>query len=182
MKIILAVVLLTVVYLFGMSKLDNIRRRDLSNLTSASVVSSITSKSTDASSSSTIDMVTVNISGAVLKPGTYKLEFYHSLAQLIELAGGVKENADSQCYDVNYIFDGTEETIYIPYIIEAEKISINRGDLEALDSLPDIGPTIAKRIVEYREINGFFKKLEDLKQVSGIGPTTFTKLKDLIKL
>jgi comEA protein len=60
------------------------------------------------------------------------------------------------------------------------KININKAGVEELEKLPRIGPAIAKRIVEYREKNGNFRKIEDIIQVRGIGEKLFLQLKDLI--
>jgi competence protein ComEA len=49
-----------------------------------------------------------------------------------------------------------------------------------LESLPGIGPVTAQKIIEYRETNGPFIGIEDIQKVSGIGPATFEKLRDLI--
>lgn len=61
-----------------------------------------------------------------------------------------------------------------------ELVNINTASLDELNSLPGIGPTIAQRIIDYREVNGLFSTIEDLMNVSGIGPSTFEELKDLI--
>ncbi|NLO89277.1 MAG: ComEA family DNA-binding protein [Clostridia bacterium] len=61
-----------------------------------------------------------------------------------------------------------------------DKININQATLEQLDTLPGIGPAYGKRIIEYREKNGGFKSIEEIMEVSGIGPKTFEKIKDLI--
>lgn len=60
------------------------------------------------------------------------------------------------------------------------KVNINTADQAQLDTLPGIGPAYAQRIIQYREINGPFKTIEDIKQVSGIGDKRFEQLKDLI--
>lgn len=60
------------------------------------------------------------------------------------------------------------------------KVNINTADLAQLDTLPGIGPAYAQRIIQYREINGPFKTIGDIKQVSGIGDKRFEQLKDLI--
>ena len=69
--------------------------------------------------------------------------------------------------------------------IETEKqdklISINNGTLEELMTLPGVGESKAKNIIEYRE-NNKFKKIEDIMNVSGIGEAAYSKIKDLIKL
>ena len=62
----------------------------------------------------------------------------------------------------------------------AEKVNINAATADQLTALPGIGPSYAQRIVEYREKNGPFKKVEDLLNVTGIGEKTFEKIKDRI--
>lgn len=60
------------------------------------------------------------------------------------------------------------------------KININTATAEELDSIPEIGPSKAKAIIEYRETEGEFSEIEDIMNVSGIGEKTFEKLKDYI--
>jgi competence protein ComEA len=60
------------------------------------------------------------------------------------------------------------------------KVNINTADLAQLDTLPGIGEAYAQRIIQYREINGPFQTIEDIKQVSGIGDKKFEQMKDLI--
>lgn len=62
------------------------------------------------------------------------------------------------------------------------RININSADVEELTDLPGIGPTYAKRIVEYRKEFGPFKKIEDLLNVRGIGDRTFDKIRDRITI
>jgi competence protein ComEA len=62
----------------------------------------------------------------------------------------------------------------------SEKVNINAATADQLTALPGIGPSYAQRIVEYREKNGPFKKVEDLLNVTGIGEKTFEKIKDRI--
>jgi comEA protein len=61
-------------------------------------------------------------------------------------------------------------------------ININTASQEELESLPGIGPTIARRIIDYRTQHGPFKKKEDLLKVKGIGPKTFADLQEKISL
>jgi len=63
---------------------------------------------------------------------------------------------------------------------QAEKININTASVNELQKLPQIGAVIARRIVDYREKNGKFTKIEDVMKVKGIGEKTFLKLKPLI--
>ena len=60
------------------------------------------------------------------------------------------------------------------------KVNINTANKEKLETLPGIGETTAQKIIEYREQNGKFKTIEDLKNVSGIGDAKFNSLKDKI--
>lgn len=67
-------------------------------------------------------------------------------------------------------------------VVAVEKVNINTADKEALSSLPGIGPSIADRIVQYREENGPFKNKDEITKVKGIGDKTFQKIRDLIVL
>lgn len=57
-------------------------------------------------------------------------------------------------------------------------VNINTASVSELEALPGIGPAKAKAIVAYRDQNGAFKNVEDLKNVKGIGEGIFSKLKD----
>lgn len=60
----------------------------------------------------------------------------------------------------------------------AAVINLNTATVQQLDSLPGIGAKVAARIVEYRQKNGQFKKIEDLMNVKGIGEKNFLRIKD----
>ncbi|CAA9271714.1 MAG: hypothetical protein AVDCRST_MAG26-2852 [uncultured Chloroflexia bacterium] len=59
-------------------------------------------------------------------------------------------------------------------------LDINTADAAALESLPDIGPAMAQRIMEYRKAHGPFRDIEQLQDVSGIGAATISALRDLV--
>jgi competence protein ComEA len=59
-------------------------------------------------------------------------------------------------------------------------VNINTADLQALDALPGIGPSTAQKIIDYRETEGAFQDIADLKKIKGIGESKFAKLKDKI--
>ena len=74
-----------------------------------------------------------------------------------------------------------EATPTIPPAIEGGRIDINTASIDELMTLPKIGPSTAKNIIEYRETNGPFRSPGDLKNVPRIGDKTFEGLKDLIR-
>ncbi|MEN0666881.1 helix-hairpin-helix domain-containing protein [Caldifermentibacillus hisashii] len=154
--------------------------------------------SNDSAASSKSQPMKVDIKGAVMNPGVYTVTGNERVIDIIEKAGGLLDDADIVKVNLSQkVMD--EMVIYIPKIGEevlaAEnipvnsgsqnsggdgKVNINQADASALDSLPGIGPSKAEAIIEYRETNGPFQKVEDLMNISGIGEKTFEKLKDQI--
>ena len=63
---------------------------------------------------------------------------------------------------------------------EAEKVSLNTGTVSELETLPGIGPSLAERILEFRNANGPFKRSEDLMNVPGIGESKYLQIKELV--
>jgi len=61
-------------------------------------------------------------------------------------------------------------------------ININTADIDTLVKLPGIGEVKAKAVIQYREQNGPFKSIEEIKNVKGIGEATFLKIKDRIRV
>lgn len=152
--------------------------------------------------------IVVHITGEVKKPGVVKLKEGSRIEDIIEAAGGLTENADISNVNLAYVVeDGVkiripsnndediDEESYITegsgkgVIISDENqstsnsvVNINTATQTELEELPGIGPSIASRIVEYREQNGKFKTVEDIKNVTGIGENKFEKIKDYIRV
>ena len=59
-------------------------------------------------------------------------------------------------------------------------VNLNTATAEQLATIPGVGPRMAERIIDYRQKNGGFKKVEDLMNVSGVGEKSFLKMKPLI--
>lgn len=136
--------------------------------------------------------IKVYVTGMVKKPGVYELEDGDRIEAAIDAAGGFTSDADISGINMAQRLKD-EDMIYVPKIGEAaapaavqsaqskdDKININTATAEELDQLPGIGPSKAKKIVDYRQQNGPFKAIEDIEKVSGIGPQTFENIKDFI--
>ncbi|GAM13332.1 helix-hairpin-helix domain-containing protein [Mesobacillus selenatarsenatis] len=143
-----------------------------------------------------IMVMMADIKGAVENPGVYEIYEGGRVVDLIELAGGLAKDADTAA--INFaLYVQDEMAIYVPRIGEdvnavlpvqvgetAENgtVNLNSAGSSELQTLPGIGPAKAEAIIEYRESNGPYKSIEDLKEISGIGDKTFEKLKDLISV
>ena len=131
------------------------------------------------------------------KPDVYTLNEGSIIRDLIEAAGGLTPEADIS--NINRAKElSNHELIIIKNIndevsqeeveneiqsIEADgKININTADINKLKEIPGIGDVKANSIIIYRESNGNFKSIEDLKNVDGIGEKTFEKIKNNIKI
>ena len=145
----------------------------------------------------TPESLRVHVAGAVTEPGVYLLPMDAIVAQAIEAAGGPLEEAildmvnmaalleNGQQIFVPVKSDTSSETYpSIPMFVPAsvEKININTASAAKLDSLPGIGPSLAKKIVEFREAHGPFVTIEDLLNVSGIGQAKLEGIRDLITI
>ncbi len=154
------------------------------------------------------DIVIIHITGSVKNPGIVKLKEGSRIEDAIEAAGGLTENADITKVNLAYIVeDGTkikipsasEEDIGDEDIIDSKSgdniiieentvssnnstqtININKATEKEFETLPGIGPSLASKIIEYRNQNGKFGSIEDIKNVNGIGDSKYEKIKDLI--
>ncbi len=125
--------------------------------------------------------IEVEIKGAVKNPGVYTLKYESNVKALISESGGLLENADDS--NISYLrVLNDKDVIVIPEKNESiTLVSINSASVEELDTLPGIGPSIANRIIEYRNEHTF-TSLEQIKEVKGIGDALFNKIKELICL
>jgi competence protein ComEA len=111
------------------------------------------------------------IDGAVANPGIYPWQEGDTLQTILSDAG-VEPEADLSHIE-----------LYVPQAGETaslQKIDINRAEPWLLEALPGIGEVTAQAIVDYRNENGPFQRIEDLLKVSGIGEGTLNKIKDFI--
>ena len=125
-------------------------------------------------------LMEVEIKGAISNPGVYTLKRNSSISTLIKTSGPLLENADTSSISFTHILQD-KDVVVIPKVKEIKLISINSATKEELQTLPGIGPSIAQRIIDYRQENTF-QILEQIKDVKGIGEALFNKIKDKICL
>jgi len=143
--------------------------------------------------------VTIYVSGEVNNPGIVTIESDKRLYDAVEKLGGVTENADLNRINLAIKLNDEEHYI-IPKIGEdniisqdisvnnidtikneqTSKININTATIEELDNLPGVGEATANKILNYREENGIFKSIEEVKNVNGIGEKKYIDIKDKI--
>lgn len=132
-----------------------------------------------------VKTVEVDVRGEVIHPGTYRVKENSRICEVIYAAGGITENASVDDMDTDAIVtDGF--TIVVPSNGQPANygtpvVNINTADEEILLLIPGVGDSLASKIVEYREKNGNFVKIEDLMLVKGVGKKNFEKMKDYIK-
>ncbi len=114
----------------------------------------------------------IYIGGAVSSPGFYPLKAEDTVEALIQAAGGTTDSADLDWLRL-YVPETQDEE-------QPQKIDLNRAEVWLLEALPEIGETLAQRIVAYREQNGPFNNINELIKVEGIGTATYEKIKHLI--
>jgi len=155
--------------------------------------------------SSKPDKIYVDLKGAVKHPGVYALDQGSRVFDLLEMAGGLTEEAAERALNQAQLLVD-QQSLYVPTMAEWEaesqgpqanvvgsqaalvsspspnsgKVNVNQADLSQLETLPGIGAKKAQAIIDYRTANGSFHSLEDLGKVKGIGPKMLEKLKDLV--
>lgn len=144
-----------------------------------------------ATDSAQLPTIYVHVSGAVSRPGLYRLEDGARVVDVIAAAGGLAPDADDGAVNLaRRLTDG--EQLHVPVHGEADtadaapgvasdgRVNLNTADAAALDTLPRVGPAIAERIIEWREANGRFTSVDDLLSVPGIGDKMLASLRDLV--
>ena len=135
----------------------------------------------------------VDVTGAVNKPGVYTLTGKSRVIDAIKAAGDSAPGADLSTINLARVLTDGEQ-IYVDSTVvnssgarvskkvHSGPININRATAHQLDALDGIGPVIAKRIIEYRKLNGSFLTIDDLQKVSGIGAAKFAQIKAKVRI
>ena len=206
-KVIAGVIFIAVAFAFYLMK-SNDSDGDLVLSDFSSEETPIQTETTEAAVEETV-MIIVDVSGAVVNPCVAELPDGSRVYEAVEKAGGFTPEAETNVINqAEILTDG--QKVYIPTKKEVAgetvnkntqttqnstssyapvystgsgqsgKININTADSTGLQELTGVGPSTAEKIINYRNENGKFKTIEDLKNVSGIGDKTFEKLKDKI--
>lgn len=156
------------------------------------------STSTVASSVTSDGEVVVHVSGAVVRPGVYRLPVSARLVDAIDEAGGLAPDADTERVNLAAkLLDG--QSVYVvrkgqtsvPQVlsspagapnVEGVPVDLNVANESDLDELPGVGPATAKAIVEFRTKHGSFRSVDDLGKVRGIGPAKLAELRPHVRV
>lgn len=145
----------------------------------------------------------VDIKGAVRLPGMYEVTSDMRVLNVIDMAGGLLEEAEENLINFSQKIED-QMVIYVPKegedlskemaikdkpkgssnssSQEVDKVNINQATKEELMTLSGVGEKKAEKIIEYREENGSFTTIEDLKKVNGFGEKSFDSLKIYISI
>jgi competence protein ComEA len=147
-------------------------------------------------------MLVVSVSGKVRRPGLVEVPQGARVADVLEAAGGALPGTDLAALNLaRRVVDGEQVAVGVPPAPDAlpaggaepvpdagagsgpapgGKVDLNTATVAQLDALPGVGPVTAQRILEWRTRNGRFSRVEQLREVEGIGERRFAQLRDLV--
>lgn len=186
---------------------QNKNKENLENISQDIIINNQTENTTEENNNQ--EKIVIHITGAICNEGIYELEENSRIVDAVKMAGGLKEEADLKQINLAYVLedgmkinipsknDNSNENInntenYITKeklnssnntnSAKTSKININSATQTELETLPGIGPSTALKIINYRKEKGKFNKIEDIKNVNGIGESKFNKIKEFIKI
>lgn len=140
-------------------------------------------------------VVIVHVAGWVKHPGVYELPAGSRVIDAIDRAGGAKAGADLTALNLAAVLVDAQQVLVMKRGQAGPSpgggssvggggglVNLNTATLEELETLPGIGPVLAQSILDYRTENGPFTRIDDLKNVSGIGDKRFEDLKDKVTI
>src|SRR3954468_1734771 len=141
----------------------------------------------------------VDVAGEVRKPGVYEFTEGDRIIDAIDAAGGATSKADLQSLNLAApVQDGVQVLVPAKVPVSGSApgtttgspgsatgstgalVNINTADATALEALPGIGEVLSQAIVDYRTQNGPFATVDDLEDVSGIGPSIMEDVRDMV--
>lgn len=149
-------------------------------------------------------VVVVDVSGKVLRPGVLRLPLGARVVDALRAAGGVRPGTDTTGLNrARILVDGEQVLVGVPAVAGAAAvpgtvqgapgqvpggpgggggpISLNTATVEQLDTLPGVGPVLARHIIEHRTRHGGFRSVDELREVRGIGDRRFADLRPLVR-
>lgn len=148
-------------------------------------------------------VVTVDVAGKVRHPGVVTLPAGSRVIDAIRAAGGLRPGTQPGTLNLaRRLADGEQILVGItappePGVVPPggappppgagaasgdAPLDLNSATVAQLDQLPGVGPVLAQRIIDYRTRHGAFRSVDELRQVSGIGPAKFNDLKGLVRV
>ncbi|WP_405447281.1 helix-hairpin-helix domain-containing protein [Streptomyces achromogenes] len=144
--------------------------------------------------------IVVDVGGKVRKPGILRLPYGARVADALRAAGGVRPGVSTEGLNrARFLVDGEQVLVGAsagaaapagPAAGElsdatgtgpAAPVSLNTATADQLDTLPGVGPVLARHIIDYRTQHGGFRSVDELREVNGIGDSRFTDLRDLVR-
>ncbi|OII59878.1 DNA-binding protein [Streptomyces sp. CC53] len=143
-------------------------------------------------------VVVIDVSGKVLRPGVLQLPLGSRVVDALRAAGGVRPGADVTALNrARLLVDGEHVVVGVPGAVPAPgaaavsvpaagpaaagPISLSTATAEQLDTLPGVGPVLARQIIDHRTRNGGFRSVDELRDVRGIGARRFADLQPLVR-
>ncbi|MEU2436874.1 ComEA family DNA-binding protein [Streptomyces rubradiris] len=144
--------------------------------------------------------IVVDVGGKVRKPGILRLPSGARVADALRAAGGVRPGVRTEGLNrARFLVDGEQVLVGVPAGAAAPAgsaagqlsgaagpgpvapVSLNTATVDQLDTLPGVGPVLARHIIDYRTQHGGFRSVDELREVNGIGDSRFTDLRDLVR-
>ncbi|WP_107070974.1 ComEA family DNA-binding protein [Streptomyces cyaneogriseus] len=141
--------------------------------------------------------IVVDVTGKVREPGIHRLPAGSRVADALRAAGGVRPGTDTGGLNrARFLVDGEQVVVGGPAPAPvpmpgasagaatgapATPLSLNTATAEQLETLPGVGPVLARHIVDHRTRNGGFRSVEELRDVNGIGERRFADLRNLVR-
>jgi competence protein ComEA len=143
----------------------------------------------------------VSVSGKVHRPGLVEVPEGARVADVLDAAGGALPGTDLSALNLaRRVADGEQVAVGVPAAPDsapvaapgpppsaagatpAGKVDLNAATVEQLDALPGVGPVTAQRILEWRSRHGRFTRIEQLREIEGIGERRFAQLRELVEV
>jgi competence protein ComEA len=140
----------------------------------------------------------VSVSGKVHRPGLVEVPDGARVADVLEAAGGALPGTDLSTLNLaRRVADGEQVAVGVPAAPDAapvappgppplvpgvpsRKVDLNAATVEQLDALPGVGPVMAQRILEWRNRHGRFTRVEQLREIEGIGERRLAQLREMV--